>query len=268
MNKEAERVEVIQDSSIIAELKTFPHQSSIWETLEATAAKKAYRLPSSKSFIIIEHGTNNPYIAIAGMLNEVDVDTAINLCSGMERPKIFCNPKYHHLFLSHGWVFNLRIELRYDEPKIINIQNDWKIYPIDNFELFKKCQVFERKLIKYQSIEKLVESASGYVLCNDDEIISEIYIVRNRTHDHAEIDIHTKAKYRGLGAGSQIASFIAEKCLEINKVPIWSCQADNIASLNTALKIGFRIKRYYMQLTPKGSNIINPATINQGLQKA
>ncbi|MGI4775466.1 MAG: GNAT family N-acetyltransferase [Janthinobacterium lividum] len=79
----------------------------------------------------------------------------------------------------------------------------------------------------YGSIENFLNFASGYVPYYNGKVISEEYIMRNISNNHAEISIATKPSHQRQGAATQIASFIAEKCIELNLSPIWSCQADN-----------------------------------------
>ena len=54
-----------------------------------------------------------------------------------------------------------------------------------------------------------------------------------------DIGVETLESYRGKGLAAAVAGKMAEYVLSIGKKPVWACHSENIASRNTAEKIGF-----------------------------
>ena len=79
---------------------------------------------------------------------------------------------------------------------------------------------------------------------------------------YAEIGIITHPEMRYKGYASQVLSVLLHKCYEVNIVPIWSCQINNLASLHTGLKQGFSISNYYLQMVPEVGNVLGPRLVN------
>lgn len=71
----------------------------------------------------------------------------------------------------------------------------------------------------------------------------------------------THPDYRGQGFGSQVASHLLNKCLEQNYIPIWSCQVNNRKSMRVAIKIGFFVSHYYVQMVPGVGNTLGSSLL-------
>lgn len=93
--------------------------------------------------------------------------------------------------------------------------------------------------------EKILETIFAFALVDENGIsIAQAYgtMVGN---DSCEIGVIINPDYRGKGYIVYPAIKVIEKCLDLNLKPVWSCNTENIASLKTALKLGFTIKRHY-----------------------
>ena len=84
----------------------------------------------------------------------------------------------------------------------------------------------------------------GFIAKQNGEIAGECYIIAIGD-EMGEIAIFTSEKYRGQGVASLIASVVLEECLNRKLTPVLSCDASNIASFKTAVKLEFEIKRYF-----------------------
>ncbi len=94
---------------------------------------------------------------------------------------------------------------------------------------------------------------SGIAACAviDDAIVSIAHTYAE-TALHTDIGAATLEKWRGNGFATAAASLVAEEIQEKGKVPVWSCGADNVASLRVAEKLGFTEvgRRVYVIPTP------------------
>ena len=71
----------------------------------------------------------------------------------------------------------------------------------------------------------------------------------------AEVDIITLSEYRGLGLAKASAEEFIEICLRKSITPNWDCFEDNVASLKTAISLGFtQLKEYYFLSVFKKNN--------------
>lgn len=246
----------IHNPAIIKELKHFPNQAFIWEIIEKNKIGKIFSL-SNEAILILEN-CKDPFVFIAGSLNTHSIQEVISLIENFEYPMIYCNPRYHNLFLDKGWDFNLRAELKFNgllQPKLID--RNLNIQPIKTIQLFKQCYWRKEKSDLYVSDENFLKYGTGYVLCNEaQEILSEAYL--NQANGYAEISIVTCPTHQRKGYASQLILDLLHKCKEAELIPIWSCNLDNKASLNIALKLGFYISNYYVQIVPEVGNILGP----------
>jgi RimJ/RimL family protein N-acetyltransferase len=248
------KIDKINDTKIIEELKTFPNQAIIWGLVHQNDPNM-WELPSGESIMIMEPHIDDPFVFVAGEVSAQDIDEIIKICP-TDYPR---NNIYHSDFLKKGWDFHLRAELSYLETsKTVQLDQGWEFKKIDDIELFKQCYWYEKYIKQYDSHELFFKSKNVYVLCNNNIVISEGYIDHHISSPYAEISVATNQSYRGQGAGTKMASYLAEKCKEQELVAIWTCQIDNRASLNTALRAGFKINRYYINMVPEVGNTMSP----------
>ena len=205
--------------------------------------------------------SNDPFVFIAGSVMPEAIDAAISLTANTNFPMIYCHSEYHHLFLDKNWDFHLRAELELkNPPHPCLLEDGFVIKSIDSLDFFKKCFWFKETSERYGSPEKFLRFGKGYALYKGEHIISECY-TDYVGGGYTEIGIVTHPDYRGQGFGSQVASYLISKCLDQNYTPIWSCQVNNRASLKVAIKIGFSISRYYVQMVRDVGNTFGPALI-------
>lgn len=118
----------------------------------------------------------------------------------------------------------------------------------------KNCQDFKEQLERYGSTENFFKSCSAYALCVEKEILSEAYTIF-KGKEYAEISVITNPKYLNHEYAATITSFLIQKIQSDGMIPVWSCDANNYLSIKTALKIGFNIDRYYIQMIPENGNV-------------
>ncbi|MDY6915981.1 MAG: GNAT family N-acetyltransferase [Candidatus Cloacimonadota bacterium] len=58
----------------------------------------------------------------------------------------------------------------------------------------------------------------------------------------------TASEYQGKGLATHIAAYTIKKCLHRNIEPVWQCDANYIASVKLAKKLGYILDRKYSAL--------------------
>ena len=76
------------------------------------------------------------------------------------------------------------------------IQNGLVIEPIESIELFEKCYWFKETSARYGSSEQFLKFGKGYVLRQEEKILSEVY-ADYIGGGHIEIGIVTHPDYQG-----------------------------------------------------------------------
>ena len=253
-------IAAIQNDLILEELKQCPLQAVIWGILEKNNKGQIFEL-SDSSILILETESDEPFVFIVGPVTSTAIEETISLVSYANYPTIYCHPKYHHLFLKRNWDFLLRTEMQL-EPNFVPqpLQKGLVIEPIKSMDLFKKCYWFKETSARFGSPEQFLRLGKGYVLRQGERILSEAY-ADYIGGGHIEIGIVTPPDYRSQGFGSQVASYLVMKCVEQNYIPGWSCQINNRASMRVAIKIGFSISRYYVQMVPKVGNTLGQSLV-------
>ncbi len=165
-------VEKIKNSTPIAELQTFLNQPVIWSLVKGHNSGKIYELFKGKAVIIVENDVN-PFLFIAGELDKTAFIDAIKLCP--ENSFIYCSPTYHKWFMEKNWQLLLRVKLRYNNFLSANWQETLQIKPINNLEIFEQCYWFEKVSKKLGSAENFLKFDQGYALCNNEQIMAEVY---------------------------------------------------------------------------------------------
>lgn len=244
-----QRIKILQNQNILSELETFPNQAVIWGILDGHNQGQLWELPGAQSILVFEDNEPEAFVFIAGSPDFIAIQEALRICKNhpLNYPMIYCHSSYHHRFLKEGWTFNPRIQLSYRTPSTQEVSNGRLIKPIKSLELFEKCIDFEEMSRRYGSAEGFLRFGTGFALCQENQIMSEAYMAFHG-RNYAELSVTTHPGYRRQNAATQVASYLAEDCIKKGLTPVWSCDADNISSLKTALKIGFHIDRYDMQL--------------------
>ncbi|MBI2785872.1 MAG: GNAT family N-acetyltransferase [Legionella longbeachae] len=165
---------VMLNNSLLEELKQFPLQAVIWGILENTNKDRIVALPNNS--ILLMEESDDPFVFIAGKVIPETIDAAIALTANAKYPMIYCQPKYHHLFLKRNWDFHLRAEMKLNKAYTpLSIEDSFVIQPIDSIDFFKKCLWFKETSDRYGSAEQFLKFGSGYALCKNGHIISECY---------------------------------------------------------------------------------------------
>ena len=88
--------------------------------------------------------------------------------------------------------------------------------------------------------------AHGFGLCllRDDAIIAEAY-APFRGIDTIELGVVTRDDQRGHGYAALLCAHLLPLCRQRGLAPYWSCDADNIASIKLARRLGFGTERPY-----------------------
>lgn len=252
-------IKKINDPSLIAELKTFPNQGVLQEIIEKSQSGKIFELQEN-AVLVMEH-CSDPFVFIAGELNNEIIDSALSLVKEREFPMICCHPKFHPLFLKRGWNFHLRVKLSFQnlqEAKILD--PNLSIQPIKTQDIFEKCSWYTERSELYGSADNFLRYGTGYALCLASEVVSEAYA--SIGGGYAEIGVITNPAYRDKGYAGQIVSHLIKHCVGENIIPQWSCNADNKASLSTGLRLGFEVNSYYTLLVPTFGNVLCPNLVN------
>jgi len=126
--------------------------------------------------LVIENG-QDPCVFIAGQTIDEDVTEVGSMIKGLKFPMLYCQTKYHPLFLNHDWNFHLRSSLSLTEPgRIISLEPGFEIKPIKSIDLFKQCTWYKERYELYGSDKKFLYYGIGYALCKGSGVVSEAYI--------------------------------------------------------------------------------------------
>lgn len=249
----------IIDQGILEEFKTFPNQGILWEIIEQQQTGKIFELPSEA--IVVMENCPDPFVFIAGDLTNEDVIEVISLVKGLEFPMVYCQAKYHPLFLNNGWNFHLRCSLSLRKPsQIVSPDLALEIKPIKSIDFFKQCMWYKERAELYGSDENFLRYGIGYALCKGSIVVSEVYA--NSAGGYAEIGVITHPDHRNKGYAALIVSHLINECEKLQIISQWSCNVDNRASLSAGLKIGFEIDNYYTLLVPGCGNVLCKKLVN------
>jgi RimJ/RimL family protein N-acetyltransferase len=94
------------------------------------------------------------------------------------------------------------------------------------------------------SLENFLAHGFGVCLMNNGEIISEAY-APFVTNKNVELGVATKETQRGRGYAVITCAHFIKTCRNRGLEPYWSCDADNLASISLARKLGFKHEREY-----------------------
>lgn len=248
-------IQSISNPLILNELKTFPLQAVIWGIIDRNNQGELFEL-CDKSILILESQSSEPFVFIAGPLSLEGIEETIAYVSRFDYPMIYCQPKYHAFFLNKQFDFLLRVEMQLETPPVYTlIQNDCTIEPILTFGVLQKCQGFKDTLNRYGSFGQFIKYGKGYVLRKDDKIISEAY-ADYIGGGYLEIGVITHPKYRSLGFGTKIVTYLTKECLSQQITPVYGTHISNRNSISLGLKTGFSISKYYVLMVPNVGNTL------------
>lgn len=117
------------------------------------------------------------------------------------------------------------------------------IQPIDR-ALLHNCE-WRSEMIHYAgSEESFLEHGAGLCMLQGKEILVEAY-VSAVGNNKAEIGALTRKNYRGRGYAPIACAYLIEICRKRGVQAVWSCEADHLASIRVAQKLGFQTQRGY-----------------------
>jgi RimJ/RimL family protein N-acetyltransferase len=131
------------------------------------------------------------------------------------------------------------------------LPDGFEIRSIDK-ELLETCEWKEEIESFCGSMENFLSHGFGVCLMRGSEIISESYAPFVGVHN-VEIGSVTREAHRGQGYAAITCAHLIQACLERGLQPYWSCDADNLASVNLARKLGFQNGREYEIRMYRGS---------------
>lgn len=249
------RISQITNPKILSQLETFPNQAVIWGILDGLNKGQIWELSKDQSYLIFEDNEPETFVFIAGLPDLSAVRAALRLCHDhpMTEPVLYCHRSLHPWLLAQGWTFHPRVKFSYLESTTYELSSGRVMKPIKSEDVFRKCLSFKEMSQRYGSLENFLSLGTGYALYQGEQVISEAFIAF-QGRNYAEISVITHPDYRHQNAATQVASHLVEDCIKKGLTPIWSCDANNMASLKTALKVGFHIDRYDMQLISEPLN--------------
>jgi RimJ/RimL family protein N-acetyltransferase len=148
---------------------------------------------------------------------------------------------------------NQRIEFYgYDpgSPVLANwrqrLPDGFDIRPIDR-QIIERCEWRDEMVFYCGSLENFLANEFGLCLMQKDNIIVEAY-VSSFGEKQAEIGAVTHEMYRGHGYAPITCAYLIEACEQRGYHSYWSCDAENIASVQVARKLGFQHEQAYQIL--------------------
>lgn len=139
---------------------------------------------------------------------------------------------------------------KFDSCNMENSSNEVrkKVYAVNKELLSSSVNV---DLIKdtvnqyWYSIDEFLSSGIGYC-CIENNIAVSLSYSSFISNSYYEIGIETLSDYRRNGFAYSAACAVLDEILLRGKTPFWECSAKNVASANTAEKLGFRKKLVYL----------------------
>ncbi len=105
--------------------------------------------------------------------------------------------------------------------------------------LLERCAWGELMQSIYGNFEQFNKSGFGFALCDGNQPVSESYAAF-LGFGLAEIGLVTDREHRRKGYATLTCAHLIAYCLRMGYRIRWSCSVDNIASVKTAEKLGFR----------------------------
>jgi len=134
------------------------------------------------------------------------------------------------------------------------ILDDWRQRLPDGFEIqritrdmLERCEWREDMEFFCGSLDNFFLNCLGYCMLHGEEIIVEAY-ASSLGGGKAEIGAITNKAQRGNGYASIACAFLIQTLDRLGYRAYWSCDADNLASIHVAHKLGFQRKKPYLVL--------------------
>jgi len=200
---------------------------------------------SQSPYVLIKSMAN--YIYLVGMPHAEQLTKILAVLSDYKNLNLICEESLQGYFLQHGFAVQSRIELAYRpdfEFVVKDLPAGFSVQPLD-MQLLQESAWIDFLVCMHGGAQRFLDISFGYALVNDQGIsVAQAYgvFVGNGL---CEVGIVTNPEHRGKGYILFPTVALLQKCHELGLQPVWNCNAENIASLKTALKLGFIIKRHY-----------------------
>jgi RimJ/RimL family protein N-acetyltransferase len=123
------------------------------------------------------------------------------------------------------------------------LPDGFEIQPTDR-RLLERCEWRAEMEFYCGSLENFLLNGIGLCLMHEDDIIVEVY-ASSLGAGKAEIGAFTRNAYRGRGYAPIACAYLIQACEQRGYQPYWSCDAENMASIRVAQKLGFRQEQAY-----------------------
>ncbi|MBQ9610133.1 MAG: GNAT family N-acetyltransferase [Lachnospiraceae bacterium] len=151
------------------------------------------------------------------------------------------NPRVIEFFQNrHDIVFGQRYNFEYlsDNPLISSeIRPEYQVYQF-NKELFDNTPGRITPRFSWRDASEFLNHGIGYCVLYNERAVSWAFSAAVSS-DEIDIGIETVSDFRHMGLGLAVAEKMIKFCFEHHKRPVWSCDANNIASQKIAKKLGF-----------------------------
>jgi RimJ/RimL family protein N-acetyltransferase len=126
------------------------------------------------------------------------------------------------------------------------LPDGFEIHPIDR-HLLERCEWRSDMEFYCGSLDNFLVNGIGLALMRGNDIVVEAY-ASSLGEANAEIGAVTREAYRGHGYAPIACAYLVQACQERGYQAYWSCDAENMASIRVARKLGFRQEEAYQIL--------------------
>jgi RimJ/RimL family protein N-acetyltransferase len=137
--------------------------------------------------------------------------------------------------------FSDRVSSTNDGETRSPLQDGWSIRRLDA-SLFERCLWRDHVLAYFGSVDRFLRDGLGVCLTRGDEIVSEAYAHHFAT-GRVEIGTITAEGHRGRRYAALICRHLAEMLEGMGLETLWGCAKENVASVATAPRLGYRSER-------------------------
>ena len=194
------------------------------------------------------------YVFLGGLPSQASLIKIVSYLKTLPFVSLVCPEDwgFKDFFVGLDFTFIERIQFkwrnRFSNLNVFKnrLQNHYSISRI-NEENFPQCNWHSFMLSCYGECGRFFSNGIGFCVKDQEKIVSESYGII--AHNKAEIVVVTNPDYYGQNLGASISAILLDYLTGQGVEPIWSCNADNKASLTTAKKLGFEedCKYYFLR---------------------
>ncbi|MCB1109916.1 MAG: GNAT family N-acetyltransferase [Chlamydiia bacterium] len=222
---------------------------TLHSVLEGTSAGKIFvdqRQAPSMALVC----NNAGYTFLAGDLNQNILAESVKLLKSFPRVTLVCPLKssYRSFFIGEGFQPVERLQLTRPSHSIDmkswikKLPPQYKISSLDK-ELFPQC-LWSEFIQKYcGTVDRFFAHSKGFCILEKGKVVSESYLLE--AQGLGEVAVITDENHRGQNLGTIACVVALDSCYQRGIEPYWSCDADNLASVAIAKKLGFEENATY-----------------------